>query len=220
MKWNMARMGFTVNTFSWTEYDTADIGTYTVNYTVNPEGKIVFDYGDGNQHVISFNEMTNDYIEVCQDGDCNIYLFFDETKAKAFRDSQKGGIPTPTTFTQEIVSENSWYRVEYGLENGANVAYCNGIFAYDGNNNLTASWTENENTESVTGSYAITDDKVVVPHDGKTETETLLTFENSVITTDSVTVEGDSTYSGNVKWFQNQVDAEAFLATYGEQSCF
>ncbi len=88
MKWNMARMDFTVNTFAWTEYDTVDTGTHTFTYTVNSDGNIVYNYGDGNNHVISFNDMTNDSIKICQDGDCNTYLFFDEGKARDFRDSQ------------------------------------------------------------------------------------------------------------------------------------
>ena len=153
-------------------------------------------------------------------------VYYDEAKAREYflagsptqdLTATLGGGSSPE-FTQEIVSANPWYRVEYGVENEVDVAYCNGVFTYDGNNNLTVSWAENGNTESVTVSYAITDGKVVVPHDGKTETETLLTFENSVITTDSATVEGGSTYSGNVKWFKNQVDAEAFRGLENQES--
>ncbi len=110
MKWNMARMDFTVNTFNWTEYDTADTGTHTMTYAVNSEGNIIFDYGDGNQHVISSSEITNDYIKVCQDGDCNTYLFFDETKAKTFRDSQNGAQES-LAITEAMLSGKTFYTV-------------------------------------------------------------------------------------------------------------
>jgi hypothetical protein len=154
------------------------------------------------------------------DKDCNTYLFFDEGKARDFRDSQNDSEPAPTAFTQEIVSTNPWYIVEYEVD----AAYCNGIFAYDGNNNLTVSWNDNGVTGSAMASYAITNGKVVMSHDNKTETETLLTSENDVITTDKATVRADnSTSSGNKKWFKNQADAEAFLSTYTNPeagSCF
>jgi hypothetical protein len=88
MKWNMARMEFTENTFTWTEYDTVDMGTHTISYTIDSEGNIIFNYADGHEHVLSSSEMTNDHIKVCLDGDCNTYLFFDEGKARDFRDSK------------------------------------------------------------------------------------------------------------------------------------
>ena len=89
MKWNMARMDFTASTFAWTEYDTADTETHTFHYSVNADGNIVYYYDNpAETTTISSPEVTNDYIKVCEEGDCNTYLFFDEAKAKAFRDSK------------------------------------------------------------------------------------------------------------------------------------
>jgi len=89
MKWNMARMDFTANTFAWTEYDTADSGTHTFHYTVNADGNIVYYYDDPSEaDIISNPELTDDYIKICEDGDCNTYLFFDEGKARDFRNSK------------------------------------------------------------------------------------------------------------------------------------
>jgi len=86
MQWNMARMDFTENTMSWTEYDLPDTSTHTFNYSITSDGKI--DIGEDFNEVIEFQSQTDDYIKVCEDGDCNTYLFFDESKARAFRDSQ------------------------------------------------------------------------------------------------------------------------------------
>jgi len=86
MQWNMARMDFTENTMSWTEYDLPDTSTHTFNYSITSDGKI--DIGGDFNEVIEFQSQTDDYIKVCEDGDCNTYLFFDESKARAFRDSQ------------------------------------------------------------------------------------------------------------------------------------
>ncbi len=83
MKWNMARMDFTDSSLNWTEYDTA---TGTFSYNIDSNGDIVVN----EEHIglISVNGTTNDYIKVCKDGDCNTYLFFDEGKARDFRDNK------------------------------------------------------------------------------------------------------------------------------------
>ncbi len=111
MKWNMARMDFAVNTLSWTEYDTVETETHTFNYTVNPEGNIILDYDGGHQQVISFDEISNDYIKVCTDGDCNTYLFFDEEKARAFRESHNNIV-----ITEAMLNGKTFY----GRESDAN----------------------------------------------------------------------------------------------------
>ena len=86
MQWNMARMDFTENTMSWTEYDLPNTSTGTFTYSITSDGKIDIDEEHFGQ--IELQSQTDDYLKVCQDGDCNTYLFFDESKARTFRDSQ------------------------------------------------------------------------------------------------------------------------------------
>jgi hypothetical protein len=86
MQWNMARMDFTDSTIAWTEYDTPDTATHTFNYSITSNGEISIDeehFGE-----IKLESQTDDYLKVCQDDDCNTYLFFDEAKAKAFKDQK------------------------------------------------------------------------------------------------------------------------------------
>ncbi len=222
---NAAEMIFSPDgTMTWNEIETLDSGVFNTTYSVDENDYLfLLDDQDEGSGEYSYTSQTSDYLKVCEisddgDTDCNTYFFFDRQKALDFRD-QKNGL-----FTQEIVSANPWYRVEYGVENEVDVAYCNGVFVYDGNNNLTVSWSDPEDSGTVTLPYEITDGKVVTSHDGKTETETLLTFENDVIITDKVAVEDDgSTHSGKVMWFINQADAEAFLSNYSNpeaSNCF
>jgi len=114
MQWNMARMDFTENRMSWTEYDVPDTSTYTFDYSITSDGKI----NVNEEHIgqIELEEQTDDYLKVCQDGDCNTYLFFDESKAKTFRDSQNDNVLVNTkevTFSGRIIFKD---------ENGNSVA--------------------------------------------------------------------------------------------------
>jgi len=88
MQWNMARMDFTENTVSWTEIDLPDSSTHTFTYTITENGDI--NINEEHLGVITFENKTEDYLQVCQDGDCNTYLFFDEDKARLFRDQKNG----------------------------------------------------------------------------------------------------------------------------------
>ncbi|WP_456382730.1 hypothetical protein [Hydrogenimonas sp.] len=86
-KWYLVRMDFTKNEISWTPYD-LPLGTYTLDYHIE-NGEIVVE--DARVGTISPEEVTAEYIKVCQGGDCDTYLFFDEEKAKTFRDAKNGG---------------------------------------------------------------------------------------------------------------------------------
>jgi len=82
VKWNMATMEFTDKTMSWTEYNTPDTGTYTVNYHINDDGELVIDEEHFGTYKIIENE--EDYIKICHNNDCDVYVFFDKDKAIAF----------------------------------------------------------------------------------------------------------------------------------------
>jgi hypothetical protein len=92
-KWNMAKMVFTTSSFTWKEYNTPDTNEHTFNYTITDDGKIsyVFTEDSSDTGLISVASVEDDYIKVCEDGDCNTYMFFDETKAQEFADSHNGG---------------------------------------------------------------------------------------------------------------------------------
>jgi len=100
LRWNMARMVFTANTIAWTEYDTPDSGTHTFNYSVTNDGKISINEGE-DQDIVAFKSQTDDYLKVCEEGDCNTYLFFDEAKARAFRDSHNSSSSASHYMLQE-----------------------------------------------------------------------------------------------------------------------
>ncbi len=99
LRWNMARMAFTANTIAWTEYDTPDSGTHTFNYSVTNDGKILID--EAHSDLIELKNQTNDYLKVCEGSDCNTYLFFDEAKARAFRDSHNSSSSASHYMLQE-----------------------------------------------------------------------------------------------------------------------
>jgi hypothetical protein len=91
LRWNMAKMVFTTNSSTWQEYNTpgAEVNTF-INYTITDDGKISYEYNDDSSDTgfISATSVENDYIRVCEDDDCNTYMFFDEAKAQAFVNSQ------------------------------------------------------------------------------------------------------------------------------------
>ena len=128
MKWNMASMEFTVNTFAWTEYDTADGDTHTVTYSIDAEGNITYYFDEPTDTtVISSPEVTNDYIKVCEDGDCNTYLFFDEEKAMTFRDEPNRDY---ISITAEMLSGKTFYDTfTEDAQNGGNIFYASMTFS-------------------------------------------------------------------------------------------
>jgi len=103
MKWNMAKMIFATGSFTWQEYNTPDTDEHTFNYTITDDGKIsyVFTEDSSDTGLISVASVENDYLKVCEDGDCNTYLFFDEAKARAFRDSHNSSASTAHYMLQE-----------------------------------------------------------------------------------------------------------------------
>ena len=206
------------------------------------EGNIIYTTEEDNGVMVEMAhpvvEITSTYIKINDDNfdadDNPAYTFFYFTQADAAAStpmvdnySDDGSFEVPTEFTQEVVSGSVWYVVEYGTDgNGANVAYCNGVFDYNGVDTLTVAWSDNGVDGSATAPYSIVDGKVITSHDGKTETEILLSYDN-----DGITVRKDVTYnngdtpppSGNKKWFTTQPSADDFLSMYTNpeaSSCF
>jgi hypothetical protein len=103
LRWNMAKMVFTTSSFTWQEYNTPDTDEHTFNYTITDDGKIsyVFTEDSSDTGLISVASVENDYLKVCEEGDCNTYLFFDEAKASAFRDSHNSSASTAHYMLQE-----------------------------------------------------------------------------------------------------------------------
>lgn len=85
LKWNMAKVHFTDKTVSITEINTPDTSPYEASYRIDANGNLIVDYGEEEgEDVYSNPRKYEDYIKICEDGDCDTYLFFDETKAKQF----------------------------------------------------------------------------------------------------------------------------------------
>ena len=99
VKWNMAKIHFNKDTFTWTEYNTPDTGTYTFHYEVTKDGTIKYQdenaTDDAGTGTIYNPQLENDRIEVCVDDggstDCDTYLFFDEAKAEEFVKKHNSG---------------------------------------------------------------------------------------------------------------------------------
>ncbi len=99
VKWNMARIHFNKDTFTWTEYNTPDSGTTTFHYKVDTDGTIEYWSDDSSEEAgkgsIYNPKLEDDRIEVCVNDegsvDCNTYLFFDEAEAKEFVDQHNSG---------------------------------------------------------------------------------------------------------------------------------
>ena len=78
--WQVARMQFTDDQVTWTELTTDDNSSYTFGYTIE-NGKIVVNEEHFDPFVLK--SIAADYLRVCSDSDCDIFLFFDLAKAKA-----------------------------------------------------------------------------------------------------------------------------------------
>lgn len=109
---------------------------------------------------------------------------------------------------------NTWYAVEYNQ----NTAYCNGVY----DNSIPAFvWIKNGVSGTTQVEYSVIDNTIDISYDDKRIKETMLMYDYEVLTTAiEITYDNGSISSGNRKWFKSQVDAENFLATYGEPSCF
>ncbi len=198
------------------------------------EGNIIYTTEEDNGVMVEMAhpvvEITSTYIKINDDNvdaDGNpAYTFFYFTQADAAASTpmvdNDGSFEVPTEFSHEVVAGSVWFVVEYE----ADVAYCNGVFDYDGVDTLTVAWSENGVNDSATVSYSIVDGKVITSHDGKTETETLLSYDNDGITTSKTVVNDNGSTPppvGNKKWFTTQPSAEAFLSMYTNpeaDSCF
>ena len=112
-KWNMARMEFGADTFTWKEFDTPDTQTHTFHYTIDESGNIVYYYDNpSDKERISDPLLTQDYIKVCVEGDCNTYLFFNKYKARLFRNRKNAQLAAndPTKkFTYAMIQETTFY---------------------------------------------------------------------------------------------------------------
>ena len=140
-------------------------------------------------------------------------LYTSKSDAQAYFDSLNGGSSTESgddlKFTKEILSTNPWYRIEYTEDE----VYCNGKFAFDTNENLTASWKENGSIQSASANYSIVDGKLVTTHDGKTETETLSSKSSTILTANKIAKNaqtGEYLHTMGVKYFKNRQDAIDF----------
>ena len=85
----MAKMVFSADSYSWQEYNTPDTGVHTFDYTITDDGKISYSNSEesGDTGLISVESVESDYLKVCEDGDCNTYMFYDEAKAQSFVDT-------------------------------------------------------------------------------------------------------------------------------------
>ncbi len=86
--WNAAKIIFNANgAMVWNEIETLDSGAYNTTYSVDGNGLLsMFADVEGSMQ-LTYMSQTEDYFQVCDDNDCETYLFFDEEKAIAFRDN-------------------------------------------------------------------------------------------------------------------------------------
>ena len=134
-KWNMARMQFGNDTFTWKEYDTPDTKAHTFHYTIDENDNIVYYYDNPNEKSrISDPVLAHEYIKVCDEGNCNTYLFFNKYKARLFRNQKNAQLATndPTKkFTYDMIRGKNFYvATDFTLEhftarfdNSDNVAF-------------------------------------------------------------------------------------------------
>ena len=87
VKWNMARMTFSDTTVEFQEYDTPDSDTHQFDYSVTDGSLKVNEEHFDTYTIVS---STDDYLYVKEGDNEYGYMFFDEAKAKAFRDAQNG----------------------------------------------------------------------------------------------------------------------------------
>ena len=117
--------------------------------------------------------------------------------------------------TMQLLTQNPWYVIEYDNNNGT---YCNGKFTYN-NTDVTVEYTENGNNVSETLRYTLLNGKLVGAHDGKVETETLSSNNNSSITVNKKAVDAVTGAFRNQmqkKWFINRQDALDFAQSRGK----
>ncbi len=207
-KWcgNVNTMIFSQDGSSMTNGD----GTHSMNYT---DGKLVDDIGD---HYI--DEITNSYVKGHDShGTFMLYLSRSDAEAAVSESCENGSGSSSSdaqNFTAEMLSANPWYRIEYTDSE----AYCNGKFTFDSNGNLTVSWSENGTIQSETGSYSIVDGKVVTVHNGKKETETLMSKDATTLTVEKIARDSQTDeylHTMNIKYFKNRQDAINFGNSYG-----
>lgn len=116
--------------------------------------------------------------------------------------------------TTQLLTQNPWYVIEYD-NNGT---YCNGKFTYN-NTDVTVEYIENGNNVSQNARYTLLNGKLITAHDGKVETETLSSNNNSSITVDKKAVDAVTGAFRNQmqkKWFINRQDALDFAQSRGK----
>jgi hypothetical protein len=209
-KWNMAKMVFTTSSFTWQEYNTPDTNEHTFNYTITDDGKISYVYAEDSSDtgLLSVASVENDYLKVCEDGDCNTYMFFDQADAQAYVTSHNNN---SNSHTQSLLVQNPWYVIEYDDNDGT---YCAGKFTFGSGFSITVSYIEDEQTQTFNGTYSIDEnDALVMAHDGKREVETVTSTTDTSFTTNKITydeITGDYKHEGPKIYFKNYDDAISF----------
>jgi len=197
--------GHTV-TDRWTQKN-GETKTSTFNYSIeNNSLNLNGVDGDGENFNVTLSgevTQTDTYIQFANGG-----RFF-KTYAAAEDALGDSGTQTQTEITKTLLSQNPWYVIEYT----ENEAYCNGKFTFDMNYYLTGEWKEDGKVQSIRLNYSLEDGKLITVHDGKKETETLLSKDINSLTTEKVATNsetGEYLHTMNVKYFKNRVDAVSF----------
>ena len=198
-------------------------GTFTVPYSI-VGGKIII--SGAHAATLTLSSIKSDRYEYVESGTDEESGEQYATEYAAFyfnestRDTAYSALPM-SLFTAEILSTNPWYVVEYA----GNETYCNGKFTFTNSYTLTVSYVENNVTQSDSLPYSILNGNLVTSHDGKTETETLGSwntnygFKVTKKAVDSTT--GESINIMEKQYFKNRQDALNFLSSRGsnELSC-
>ena len=174
IKWNMASFSFHGSDVDFQEYDTQDSDIHVFQYSVRGNG--ILSITDG-KHTNEFTiiSSTEEYLYVKDENGEYSYFFFNEAKARVFRDNQNN--ISDKGFTVSLISENPWYAVE----EAENKVYCNGKFIFNESGELTVKYYENGKEEIFNGEYEIEDGLLILAHDGKIEKEALQsTLQNRI----------------------------------------
>lgn len=192
-------------------------GTFTVPYSI-VGGKIIIS-GD-HAATLTLSSIKSDRYEYVESGTDEESGEQYATEYAAFyfnestRDTAYSALPM-SIFTTEILSTNPWYVIEYD----ENETYCNGKFTFTNSYTLTVSYVENNVTQSVSVPYSIVNGNLVTSHDGKTETETLGSWDTNYgfkVTKKAVSsTTGESINIMEKQYFKNRQDAVNFAVGRG-----
>jgi len=107
MKWNMSSLTFDDTTAMWREFDMpgAKEDPYMTNYIVKDDGSVLLTELETNMRVMP--QQTADFLVICFGDDCNTRLYYDEQKARNYRDSRNNQETVP--FTAEMLDGKIFY---------------------------------------------------------------------------------------------------------------